>query len=138
SRVIPARLIGRKPSGGRVEALLVREVAADAWLALTRPGLREGQEVVFGAERGGPGTRPHPSPLPEGEGIRLPEGAGIGATPTQAALSACVRGVTADGLRRLVFDRGGEALREAIQWVGRMPTPPYIRAPLADPEEYPT
>jgi S-adenosylmethionine:tRNA ribosyltransferase-isomerase len=49
-----------------------------------------------------------------------------------------VAAVEPEGLRRLVFDRGGGALREVIARVGRMPTPPYIRAPLADPEEYQT
>jgi len=41
SRVLPARLLGRTPSGGRAEVLLV-EPAADAggrtWMALLRPG----------------------------------------------------------------------------------------------------
>jgi S-adenosylmethionine:tRNA ribosyltransferase-isomerase len=48
SRVIPARLHGRKSTGGRVEALLVERVGADAWTAMVRPGLRIGQHVVFG------------------------------------------------------------------------------------------
>jgi S-adenosylmethionine:tRNA ribosyltransferase-isomerase len=102
SRVIPARLIGRKPSGGRVEALLVRQVTPDTWLAMTRPGLRPGQVVDFGS------------------------------------LSATVTGAAADGLRRLRFDRSGEDLRRAIQVAGQMPTPPYITAPLASPDEYQT
>lgn len=48
SRVIPARLIGRKPSGGRVEVLLTRRLDNDRWLALSHPGLRPGQSVGFG------------------------------------------------------------------------------------------
>ncbi len=47
SRVLPARLFGRKPTGGRVEALLTRRLAPDRWRALTRPGLRPGQVVAF-------------------------------------------------------------------------------------------
>ena len=40
TRVLPARLYGRRPSGGRAEALLVREISAEPprWEALVRPG----------------------------------------------------------------------------------------------------
>jgi S-adenosylmethionine:tRNA ribosyltransferase-isomerase len=45
TRVIPARLFAVKPTGGRVELLLVQRVAADRWWAMVRgrgvrPGLR--------------------------------------------------------------------------------------------------
>jgi S-adenosylmethionine:tRNA ribosyltransferase-isomerase len=36
TRVIPARLIGRKPSGGRVEVLLIERRAGDEWAAWLR------------------------------------------------------------------------------------------------------
>ena len=49
SKVIPTRLYGRKSTGGRVECLLVRQLDAATWEAMTRPGLRRGQEVAFGA-----------------------------------------------------------------------------------------
>src|SRR5262249_1346340 len=49
SRVFPARLFARKPSGGAVELLMVRPVErpAGAWLALARThrGLREGARL---------------------------------------------------------------------------------------------
>jgi len=51
SRVIPARLIGRrKETGGRVEIFLVREFQTLMWEALVRPGARLhiGEKVVFG------------------------------------------------------------------------------------------
>ncbi len=47
SRVIPARLYGRKASGGRVEILLTRRVDRERWLALSHPGLRTEQVVHF-------------------------------------------------------------------------------------------
>ena len=49
TRVVPARLVGRRPSGGRAEVFLVRRVAGGAWEALVRPGrkLREGAVVAF-------------------------------------------------------------------------------------------
>src|SRR5262245_33333381 len=41
SRVIPARLIGRRRDfGGRVEIFLVREVASQIWHTLVRPSAR--------------------------------------------------------------------------------------------------
>jgi S-adenosylmethionine:tRNA ribosyltransferase-isomerase len=51
SRVIPARLSGRRAeTGGAVEVFLVRELEPRIWEALVRPGgrLREGARVVFG------------------------------------------------------------------------------------------
>ena len=51
SRVIPARLIGRREeSGGQVEIFLVREIEAGTWEALVRPGarLKSGSRAVFG------------------------------------------------------------------------------------------
>jgi S-adenosylmethionine:tRNA ribosyltransferase-isomerase len=54
TRVIPARLIGTRASGGKVEALLIRQQAADRWLAFARPGkrLRIGDALTFGALAG--------------------------------------------------------------------------------------
>ncbi|HEX4352201.1 MAG TPA: tRNA preQ1(34) S-adenosylmethionine ribosyltransferase-isomerase QueA [Polyangiales bacterium] len=52
TRVIPARLFAHKPSGGRVEFLLVERLSArgdtERWLALarTRKGLREGMQLT--------------------------------------------------------------------------------------------
>ena len=46
SRVIPARLIGRKTgSGGRVELLLLRRFGPGLWEALVKPGKRVGEGV---------------------------------------------------------------------------------------------
>lgn len=51
SRVLPARLLGRRdPSGGAVEVLLLVDRGENCWECLVRPGrkLRPGQKVVFG------------------------------------------------------------------------------------------
>jgi len=57
TRVLPARLIGRRPGGGRAEVLLVAPVVgtgAREWRALVRPGsrLRAGARVEIGNELG--------------------------------------------------------------------------------------
>lgn len=54
TRVIPARLLGYKESGGRVELLLVHRLAGDEedWLCMTRSSkpLRPGTRLIFGEE----------------------------------------------------------------------------------------
>ena len=51
TRVIPARLIGRKlPTGGKIELLLTRQKGTNTWEALVKPGRRvtHGTRIVFG------------------------------------------------------------------------------------------
>ena len=50
SKVLPARLLGRRPTGGAAELVLLRDLGDDCWECLCRPGrrLREGAEIVFG------------------------------------------------------------------------------------------
>jgi len=47
SRVIPARLRGRKQTGGRVELLLVKELEHNLWECMYRGRLREGTSLSF-------------------------------------------------------------------------------------------
>ena len=49
TRVIPARLYGRKSSGAAVEVLLLEERQPNTWLALVKPGkrLQPGARIVF-------------------------------------------------------------------------------------------
>ena len=50
SKVLPARLLGHRPSGGAAELVLLRDLGDDCWECLCRPGkrLREGSEIIFG------------------------------------------------------------------------------------------
>lgn len=50
SRVLPARLLGHRPSGGAVELLLLRDLGDGQWECLAKPGRKctVGQEVIFG------------------------------------------------------------------------------------------
>ncbi|UCH35534.1 MAG: tRNA preQ1(34) S-adenosylmethionine ribosyltransferase-isomerase QueA [Armatimonadota bacterium] len=69
TRVFPARLRGhREPSGGAVEALLLREVENGVWDALVKPGrrVRVGDELTFGG-----GLRATVAGLTPGGGRRL-------------------------------------------------------------------
>jgi S-adenosylmethionine:tRNA ribosyltransferase-isomerase len=112
TRVIPARLRGRRPSGGAVEVVLLRpaEGAAgrETWEALGRPGrrLRRGARILFPREGG-------------------------------AALGAEVVGVRPDGIRLVAFEADRPVL-EVARELGTLPLPPYIREPLAHPDDYQT
>jgi S-adenosylmethionine:tRNA ribosyltransferase-isomerase len=108
SRVIPARLFARKPTGGSVEILLLRQLAADTWEALVK------------------GRRIRP-------GLKLTVLHGPGGTPTDAVAEVVEEGER--GMRVLAFDRPTLPL---AQEVGVTPLPPYIHTPLADADRYQT
>jgi len=50
SRVLPARLMGHRPTGGVVEVLLLRDLGNKRWECLCKPGrkMQVGSEVIFG------------------------------------------------------------------------------------------
>lgn len=52
TRVIPARLIGRRATGGRVEIFLLRRLDNSTWETLVKPGRKvlEGAEIFFSDE----------------------------------------------------------------------------------------
>jgi S-adenosylmethionine:tRNA ribosyltransferase-isomerase len=119
TRVLPARLRLTKPTGGAVEVLLLERLPTGEWEALVRPGRRvaPGTELAVGADLrvqfGGPGpSDPGSGKRGSGEGTRL------------------VRLRTPDG------DSADELALLARH--GVVPLPPYITAPLADPERYQT
>jgi len=50
TKVIPARLVGKKPSGGKIEVLLLEQVDEHTWKCLVKPGrrLKIGSEMILG------------------------------------------------------------------------------------------
>ena len=50
SRVLPARLLGHRPTGGAVEVLLLRDLGDKKWECLCKPGrkMQPGNQVIFG------------------------------------------------------------------------------------------
>jgi S-adenosylmethionine:tRNA ribosyltransferase-isomerase len=108
TRVLQARLLLRKESGGWAEVLLLEPIdhAAGDWEALVRPGRR----------------LPDPTPLYE---PGAPGGPVVAVGP--------VVGPGTDGRRRVrLLDPS------VVERAGSMPLPPYIRRPLDDPERYQT
>jgi S-adenosylmethionine:tRNA ribosyltransferase-isomerase len=100
TKVIPARLFGRTPSGGAVEVLLIRqsverEASTESWHCLGKPAkrLRAGAQLTFP------------------EGVR-----------------ATIASVDGNGQYTLAFD-DGSTVQPLIQRHGEIPLPPYIRRP---------
>ena len=50
SRVLPARLLGHRPTGGAIEVLLLRDLGDRKWECLCKPGrkMQVGNQVIFG------------------------------------------------------------------------------------------
>lgn len=100
SRVVPARLLGRRaPGGGAVECLLLERLDTDRWDALVHPGqkLKVGTRAVF-----------------EGRGRRL-------------EMEVLARRYHGRRTVRLSSEDG--AVDAAIDAIGHVPLPPYIRRP---------
>jgi len=125
SRVLPARLLGVRESGGAVEVLLLREAhepspsflpdssprllsrrpATATWECLVYPGkkIKTGTKLLFG----------------DGE------------------LTGTVNSIVNDGNRVIEFSYDGIFL-EVLEKLGKMPLPPYIHEELKDAERYQT
>ena len=110
SRVLPARLQARKvPTGGKVELLLLARRDDTTWEALVR-----GRKTPVGTRLGlVPPGEDDAAPLVEGEVVAW----------------------TASGGRLIRWARPIDGLLDRL---GIVPLPPYIHAPLADPERYQT
>jgi S-adenosylmethionine:tRNA ribosyltransferase-isomerase len=111
SRVIPARLSGRRvDSGGRVEILLLRRLDDNVWEALVNPGKR----------------------LRLGARVEITKSS-IAGKPHEVKVLAEVIELRKDGIKGVKFS--DETL---LPWLGEIPLPPYIRVPLAHPGRYQT
>lgn len=117
TRVIPARLYGRKNTGTTVEILLLQEQKNNCWLALVKPGrrLQPGTEIYFQAKNSSE----------DGGNFRL---------------SAKVLAKDeATGGRILEFDiPEGKSLIPLLDEFGHVPLPPYIKDSQSLPEQYQT
>lgn len=112
TRVIPARLHLRKPTGGGVEVLLLERRPEGWWEALVRPSRR----------------------VPVGTVLRPVESTGSPAPD----VSVEVGEVLGDDGRRRVTVHGGLDDLSVLEALGEVPLPPYIQEPLVDPERYQT
>jgi S-adenosylmethionine:tRNA ribosyltransferase-isomerase len=104
SRVIPARLVGRRESGGRVEVLLVEPL----------PGAPPAGQARWRAMA--QASKP----------IR------IGSRLDFDGLAAEVEGLEGEGFYAIRFDRDERSLARELERVGRVPLPPNIRREPGD------
>jgi len=108
SKVIPARLIGKKSDSGiNVEVFLLKCVDLDTWEVLTYPGRRTrvGTVIIFG----------------NGE--------------LRAEVTAITEG--GNRIVRFYYDKS-RTLMSLIDEIGNMPLPPYIKENLKDKSRYQT
>ena len=109
SRVIPARLHGREQqSGAAVEILLVRRLEPGVWQALGRPGRR----------------------LRPGAEVTI---ATASTDNNQPPVRIAIVAAHENGLRTVTVSD-----ETALDGVGELPLPPYIKETPADPERYQT
>ncbi|MCW1949465.1 MAG: tRNA preQ1(34) S-adenosylmethionine ribosyltransferase-isomerase QueA [Candidatus Shapirobacteria bacterium] len=47
SKVFPARLFGKKDSGGDIEVLLIHQINSDTWMAISKPRPTVGRQIIF-------------------------------------------------------------------------------------------
>ncbi len=146
TRVIPARLRLEKSTGGKVEVLLLEPLSAGGVSGGTLTAFPGGDRPDSGGDRpdsGAPGSGPQDSGAPGSgpqawkalirPGARVQPGTEL--FSADGSLAAVAGGkVDGQGMVRVVTLADAEVIEQA----GVVPLPPYIRAPLGDPERYQT
>ncbi|WP_455137821.1 tRNA preQ1(34) S-adenosylmethionine ribosyltransferase-isomerase QueA [Thermophilibacter sp.] len=132
TRVMPARLVGRKRgTGGVCETLLLKrredvDPLGGVWECLVNPGKRLRQPGIVIEYRAGGAHAPESAPVVlTGEILDFVEGSKGG-----RLVRFSPAGTGADGAPR--------TLDEAIHAAGHVPLPPYITSYEGDPEKYQT
>ncbi|GIT44321.1 MAG: hypothetical protein Ct9H300mP11_22570 [Chloroflexota bacterium] len=116
SRVIPARLYGRRvPTGSKVEFLLLNRNADGTWHAMEKPGRRLHPGAVIEIEK----VQETPPPFNGGE--------------TEDRLSVEITASHKDGLKTIRLSS-----EERIDAFGHTPLPPYIKEKLNNDSRYQT
>lgn len=108
TKVFPARLIGHKPTGGKVEILLTQPLGHSSYRCITRPGLKTGDIIL----------------------IHVPKGSDLVGHPTRSD----PRGYQIT----IHFNQEESSLRTTLSEIGTMPTPPYIKKLLGNSADYQT
>lgn len=113
TRVIPARLYGRKSNGTPIEILLLEEQIPSWWLALAKPGkrLQPGAQLEFGSNADG--------------------------QPVLTAIVMSVDDITGGRLLQFQLPEG-ETVLSMLAQIGQTPLPPYITHSQATSEQYQT
>ena len=112
TKVIPARIYGKKETGANVEILLLNNIEGDIWECIVRPGnkLHIGTKVLFGQS-----DKVNEKPILQAEILDIMPG----------------------GTRKVKFTYDG-IFNEILDKIGLMPLPPYIHEELKDKDRYQT
>ena len=112
TKVIPARIYGKKETGANVEFLLLNNIEGDIWECIVRPGnkLHIGTKVLFGQS-----DKVNEKPILQAEILDIMPG----------------------GTRKVKFTYDG-IFNEILDKIGLMPLPPYIHEELKDKDRYQT
>ncbi len=110
TKVIPARIYGKKETGANVEFLLLNNIEGDIWETIVRPGnkLHVGAKVLFGTS-----------------------------SDNKPMLKAEILEVMPGGTRKVRFSYDG-IFNEILDKIGLMPLPPYIHEELKEKDRYQT
>lgn len=108
TKVIPARIYGKKETGANIEILLLKELGKDEWEAMVRPGnkIKVGHRLFF----------------PNKE---------------ESILECEILEILESGTRKIKLKYNG-ILNEILDKIGLMPLPPYITKELEDKSSYNT
>ncbi len=106
SKVFPARLLGKKSTGGKVELLLLKVLNSNTWQAISKPALRLQQNLYF-----------PPRNFSSDDNLELED-----------LLQARVLNKQEDSaIVEVQFNCADERLWQAIDRCGFIPLPPYIK-----------
>lgn len=108
TKVIPARIYGKKETGANIEVLLIKNIEEDIWEVMVRPGnkVKVGHKIYF----------------PNFD---------------ESILSCEVLEILESGTRKIKFKYNG-IFNEILDQIGLMPLPPYITSELEDKDSYNT
>ena len=117
TKVLPARLFGAKPSGGKVAALLLKPVGESDWEVLIKPNgrVKKGTRIIFGEN----GVRL------EGEMLDDTNGA-TGLRKIRFKIGDGPNGDSPWGASPEGVSPTGPSLISLINQIGRVPLPPYL------------
>lgn len=145
TKVIPARLYGKKDTGANVEFVLLKNIEGNKWEVMCRPGnkIHIGTKIYFDGEK-------FSGDEPEFENKRIDEAENLSAQVNknndsninlkgdqEHLLTANVLDITDDGTRIVEFSYKG-IFNEILDKIGLMPLPPYIHESLKDNDRYQT
>ena len=119
TKVFPARLLGKKITGGKVELLLLKQLGNDSWEAISKPGLKEGQKLFF---------------LRRDVQESLEKGLLDFDTEIERLEAIVIKREQNSAKVEVKFNQSGVRLLEEIDVCGIMPLPPYIHSKQSESE----